>query len=302
MLRQLAILLAALIPAVPLTTYSLVALDMDGTAFNAQHRLSDRTVRTLRKLREDGTIVSLCSGRSQVAMADAVAQLSIEDMPIVCFNGALGIRCAGSGSGSVAAGETLFQRPVGAQAAAAVLELAEAHGLLVQYYVGDQIYVASKTDAHIELAQRYATLTGVAAHVHVEDYCAATALGPSAKLLVLTDDVDGVYALLDRELPRGLVKLVRGSPPFFVEVLHPEVNKGVGLEALCAQLGVPLSRVVAFGDGDNDIEFLQCAGMGLAMANARDVLKEVADAVTASPHDEDGVAVELDRLRAEGRL
>ena len=57
---------------------------------------------------------------------------------------------------------------------------------------------------------------------------------------------------------------------------------------------------MAFGDGDNDIEFVQNAGLGIAMKNGRDVLKAVADAVTERTHDEDGVAHELRRLLAEG--
>ena len=56
------------------------------------------------------------------------------------------------------------------------------------------------------------------------------------------------------------------------------------------------------GDGDNDIEFLQEAGLGLAMANARQVLKDVADGVTERSNDQDGVAHELERLVAEGLL
>ena len=100
----------------------------------------------------------------------------------------------------------------------------------------------------------------------------------------------------------GGPRVIRGSPPFFVEVLHGDVSKGAGLVQLCASLGVPATEVVAFGDGDNDIEFLQEAGLGLAMANARQVLKDVADGVTERSNDQDGVAHELERLVAEGLL
>ena len=85
-----------------------------------------------------------------------------------------------------------------------------------------------------------------------------------------TDDVDATLDTLLREgLPAGVASLVRGTPPFFVEVLHPSVSKGDGLRRLWLCLDVPTEVVVAFGDGDNDIEFLQTAGLGVAMANAR---------------------------------
>ena len=93
-----------------------------------------------------------------------------------------------------------------------------------------------------------------------------------------------------------------GSPPFFVEVLHPDVHKGAGLERLCGAIGMPLSDVAAFGDGDNDIEFLATAGVGVAMANARPPLKAVADVVLERSNDEDGVAHALRELERDGSL
>ena len=89
---------------------------------------------------------------------------------------------------------------------------------------------------------------------------------------------------------------MRGSPPFFVEVLHPDVNKGLGLRRMCEACGIEPDECVVFGDGDNDIEYVQAAGLGIAMSNARDVLKAVADRETEFSNDDDGVAIELRRL------
>ena len=116
-----------------------------------------------------------------------------------------------------------------ADAVAAVLALAEEHGLLVQYYVGDAIHVACRSEEHAALTRRYAELTGVAAHVHVDSYDEAIGYGPPPKLLVMGDAADANLALLQAALPPGLVKLIRGTPPWFVEVLHPDVQKGEGL-------------------------------------------------------------------------
>jgi len=62
------------------------------------------------------------------------------------------------------------------------------------------------------------------------------------------------------------------------------------------KIGVPLDNVVAFGDGDNDIEFLRMAGRGIAMKNARDVAKSAANEVTLFSNDEDGVAMHLELM------
>jgi hydroxymethylpyrimidine pyrophosphatase-like HAD family hydrolase len=72
------------------------------------------------------------------------------------------------------------------------------------------------------------------------------------------------------------------------------VSKASGLAQLCARLGVRQSEVLAFGDGLNDREMLAWAGHGVAVANADDAVKDIADAVTGS-NDEDGVAQVLER-------
>ena len=93
-----------------------------------------------------------------------------------------------------------------------------------------------------------------------------------------------------------------GTPPWFIEVLNPETNKGVGLQKLAEALHIPLDAVVAFGDGDNDIQFVESAGLGVAMKNARPTLKAVADEVTERAHGNDGVAHKLMELEARGAL
>lgn len=98
------------------------------------------------------------------------------------------------------------------------------------------------------------------------------------------------------------------------------VCKGTGLQKLCEIEGVNPQEVVAFGDGDNDMEFLQNSGntifdlradlqnkslvlgLGVAMANARDVTKAKADIVLEENNDQDGVAVQIERLFKAERL
>ena len=85
--------------------------------------------------------------------------------------------------------------------------------------------------------------------------------------------------------PPGTFNIIPGSPdPFFVEFLNPTVSKGATLVEMCARFNVPLSEVVAFGDGDNDKEMLLCAGLGVAMKNARPAAKEAADVINEVKH------------------
>ena len=278
----------------------MVALDMDGTLLNKQHQLSDGSIEALRSLDERGMTIALCSGRSTIAMHDAAEKLGLSRTPIVSFNGAAGLIATPPGF-NLAASE-LFTTPVPEATVDALLGVCERQGVLVQYYIGNDIYVACKSDQHVDLTRRYAALTGVAAHLYVDSYDEARQRGLPYKCLVLTDEVDEQLAMLREAMPAGAATLIRGSPPFFVEVLNCHVNKGVGLQRMCEALGLAAEAVVAFGDGDNDVEFVQAAGLGVAMCNARPTLKAVADRVTDRNNDADGVAYTLQQLESEGLL
>ena len=87
-----------------------------------------------------------------------------------------------------------------------------------------------------------------------------------------------------------------------INLMNPSVNKGEGLKRLAEELGIPVSAVVAFGDGKNDLEFLADAGLGIAMNNARPQTRAAAARVTRFSNDEDGVARTVAELQAEGTL
>jgi len=92
----------------------------------------------------------------------------------------------------------------------------------------------------------------------------------------------------------GRATLVQ-SLPVQLETLPPGASKGDGLRRLLADLGIDPRHVLAIGDGENDLEMLQLAGIGVAMANAPASVRAAADYVTAS-NDEDGVALAVERF------
>ena len=79
------------------------------------------------------------------------------------------------------------------------------------------------------------------------------------------------------------------SAPFFLEFLNKKVNKGSGLQALCNKLNIDPCEVIAVGDEENDRHMIEFAGLGVAMGNARDSIKEIANYITDS-NDNHGVA------------
>lgn len=105
-----------------------------------------------------------------------------------------------------------------------------------------------------------------------------------------------VLAALAEEFPELSVAC---SLPGNVELTHRDATKGAAMTALCAHLGIPLERAVAFGDERNDCSMLAAAGMGVAMGNAAPETKAAARLVTGT-NQEDGVARTLLRLLEEG--
>ena len=85
------------------------------------------------------------------------------------------------------------------------------------------------------------------------------------------------------------------SAPWFLEVMPKGINKGIGVERICEDMGITMSEVVAFGDSFNDLPMIKSVGMGIAMGNAEPELKAVAAMVT-DDCDSDGIAKALRTL------
>lgn len=169
--------------------YRMVALDMDGTALDSHHQLSDATVTFLRALYATGTIVSFCTGRSTPAAAPHIQRLGLDYMPVVAYNGAVSLIFEKNEAGEVVPTHELFKKPVPSDAAEQILRVAADNGLLAQYYVGHQIYVAPKTQQHRAFVEKYAAMSGGVEHVVVDDYTEPIGMGEPYKLLVFSDDV-----------------------------------------------------------------------------------------------------------------
>ena len=175
----------------------------------------------------------------------------------------------------------IFHNPVSLDLTKKTLALAKAIGCVTNYYVDHDVYAHPAEELHHELTSRYSTLTGVTYTYRQDEYEEALARDLPSKLLILCEEseIDSTFEKVSAHLGEDAM-VIRGSPPFFVEVLDKNVCKGKGLEKMCANLKVDMKECISFGDGDNDIEFLQMCGLGFAMKNARDNVKKIADGIT----------------------
>ena len=283
-------------------TFKLVALDMDGTLLNKEHEISQRSADVLKRLAETGVIICIATGRSSGSVTkyvtgalDGIAQ---PIFPMICFNGSVCL-IRDQGSGDV---KTLFKNDLSEEAVRELITATKEQGLVLQFYNGvtGEVFVNPDPDnqEHLDLVARYAKLvaknqTVVDRENGYEDMLSSGVY--PVKILALTPE-ENVDKVFEKELSVNLHK-IRGSPfPFFVEYLMPNNTKGTAIEALCKHLGIDLSEVVAFGDGENDAEMLEAVGKGVAMKNARPKAIAAADEVTEFTNDEEGVAIHLEKL------
>jgi Cof subfamily protein (haloacid dehalogenase superfamily) len=257
-----------------------VAMDLDHTLVPDSLELSQASVEAVRAAEEAGIRAIVATGRMFRSALPFVRRLGVT-APVVCYQGAL--------IADPVSGEWLEHRPIPPELAREVIALLEGAGVHVNAYVGDEIYVGHLS----EEALLYARHSRLEAHA-VGDL-GAWLSQPTTKLVAIAgeDELEACQPLLHERFGGRL--FVAKSLPNFLEIALPGVSKGSGLRRVCELLRLEPEAVVAFGDGQNDIELLETAGLGVAMADADERLLERAD-WTVPGVEEDGVAGFLQAL------
>ena len=205
-------------------------------------------------------------------------EAGIED-PVVCYQGAV--------VAEPVSGRWLRHVPIPLALARETIAALNDEGFGLNCYVNDELYVAEITRE----ARQYADFQDI--ELHPVGDLLQWLDEPPTKLVVI-DDPNVLDDLKQRMLDRFGDRLyVSKSLPYFLELASPDVTKASGLEFVAEHLGFSREHTVAFGDGENDIELVEWAGYGVAVENAHDRVKEVADLVCPSVQEE-GVASVLE--------
>jgi hypothetical protein len=188
----------------------------------------------------------------------------------------------------------LYKRLLEQDAARLVIRFGRARRIQVNYYLlngdDDELYVELLTP----WGENYSQFSKVPLN-QVPDLEELLQRGNPLKLLLVDDEpLTNLYLQELRERLGDRVHLAK-SKPRFLEVGHPDATKGRGLQELAAWLQLDRSQILAIGDSYNDIEMLEFAGLGIAMANSPPDVRSRCGYVTAS-NDEDGVAQALERF------
>jgi Cof subfamily protein (haloacid dehalogenase superfamily) len=258
--------------------YKIIALDLDGTLLNSKHKISAYTKEVIALAMAQGIKVVLASGRPLTGMRPLLDELGLTgDDDYVChFNGAV-VEKVGSGV-------VVNSKIIDGAAAKKVARVAKKLGVNVHAFSQEFGLITPVISAYTELE---ASLNGI--DIHLMDFNSLEDSHPITKVMMIDED-EKITAAIE-QLPKALYKefMIVRSAPWFLEFLNPECNKGVGIKMIADYLNVPAEQVMCIGDAENDHHMLKYAGLSVAMANATQATKAIADYITLS-NDEDGVA------------
>jgi Cof subfamily protein (haloacid dehalogenase superfamily) len=263
----------------------LVLADVDGTLVTPEKELTDRAIAAVRALKDAGVKFAVTSGRPPRGMQMLVQPLQLT-LPLAAFNGGLFVRPDMS---------VIEERSIDPALVAPIVALIGEHGLDVWLYRGADWLLRDPDAAHVE---KEAETVRFAPTV-VEDFDRITE--GIAKIVGISDDLDRVAkAEADaRARFHDHVSAAR-SQPYYLDVTHPDANKGAVVHYLSHEYDVPTSRIATLGDMPNDVLMFAHSGLSIAMGNASPEVQRAARKVTAS-NDDEGFAKAIERFVLNAR-
>ena len=269
--------------------YKLVVTDMDGTLLNSQGKVSDENKEVLNKLQDEGVHIAVATGRIYASARIFAKYIGIKT-PIIACNGAIARKIENN--------EILYQNPLKKEDCNKVLDILRRYDVYFHFYTDDTFYSERLERSALKIFERNKTINEEdKIDMRIVDDSYDTINNSKEKILkflVIDDDV----ALL-QEIRKELSQVpgidVCKSRPDNLEIMNKGVEKGKAVKKLADSLGVKQEEVICIGDNENDISMLKYAGLGIAMGNAEEIVKETADYVTEI-NDNSGVAKALKKF------
>ena len=264
--------------------YKILVLDLDGTLTNKKKEITEHTCETLIRAQEAGIKIVLASGRPTYGIMPLARQLELDKYEgyILAYNGGQIIDCK--------TGELMYENVLDPAVYPYLYECAKSNGFQILSYKDEYIISENADDQYV---QHEAFLNRMASKT-VENFLDVINF-PVPKCLIVGNPEP--LSALEKKMKKALegkMNVFR-SEPFFLELVPNGIDKARSLAVLLDELGMAREEMIAIGDGFNDLSMIQFAGLGVAMANAQEVVRQAADYITLS-NEEDGVAAVVDKF------
>jgi len=259
---------------------SLVVADVDGTLVTADKVLTARAAKAVKALHASGIAFAITSGRPPRGMEMLIRPLDLHT-PIAGFNGGIFVRPDMT---------AIEQHVLSPNAARRAYEVIIGSGLDVWVYSGNDWFVRDPSAPHVAREQWTVKFPPTVLQ-NLEK-----PLTSAVKIVGVSDDLDRV-ARSEKATQKalGAAASAARSQPYYLDVTHPDANKGTVVTTLSKALSVPLAEIATIGDMPNDVLMFRKSGLSIAMGNASAEVQKQADEVTASYADE-GFAKAMERF------
>ena len=254
--------------------------DLDGTLLDSKKRITDKTMEALKKYSEAGNYFCINTGRA-IESAKAVYQGLLPNLKGSFLCGSNGTQIY-----SVDEDRFLFKTGVELSLVPRILDLAAQYDMHCHTYNED--HIVSRWNGECMEYYRRVIKTPLIVTDNEMDYLSE----PPSKMIAIElhdHDKQERFRMALKEMVGDKLTLLY-SNPYYMEIFPSIAGKGSAVKRLSKILGVDIKDTYAAGDEQNDISMIQAAGLGIAMINGSDIVKESADVVTTYDNDHDGLA------------
>lgn len=264
--------------------YKLIALDMDGTLLTSDKKVSESNEAAIKAAEKKGVKIVLASGRPLAGLTRYLEELDLlkGDDFVLSFNGGL--------VQNTKTGEIVSKVSLKGADLKYIYEISKSLNINIHAFSAKEGLIAPKASQYTEYE---ATLNGI--DFTIKDFSEVDDDEDIIKVMMI--DPQEMLDPAIEKLPNEVYEKysVFKSAPFFLEFTNKEVDKGLGLKRLGEHLGIKQEEIIACGDAGNDLSMVKYAGLGVAMGNATDEVKEAAEFITSS-NDEDGIALVIEKF------
>lgn len=264
--------------------YKLIAMDIDGTLLNSAKQITPHTRYALLEAQQQGKRLILASGRHPVGVYPIASDLLLDKYGgfIMSFGGGKIIDCT--------TGQTVVTRLFPKEYLADIVSVLKESNITVMVHDETKIFADNKVNDYTNVEKDIVKMDMTV----VDDFVGAVKFDINKILLAGEPyELDKYQEILSRRYD-GLLDVYK-SAPYFLELMPFGVSKGSMLPLLLKKLGVDREELIAFGDNYNDLTMIGYAGLGVAMENAEEEVKKIANYVCES-NDNDGIANTLSKF------
>lgn len=264
--------------------YKIIALDMDGTLLNSEKKITEKTKEALSYAKSKGVKIVLASGRPIDGLKKYLEELDLmkENEYVLSYNGCL--------VQETKTGKVIHEIGLTGKDLHYMYELSRKLGVNIHAFSTVNGLITPKISKYTKVE---AELNGI--DIKEIDFNEIPDNEHIIKIMFI--DEEDVLDKAIEGLPSDVYEKynIVKSTPYFLEIINKNGNKGIGLKSLGEYLNISKDEIIAAGDAGNDKEMIEYAGLGVAMKNATEDIKNISNYITSS-NDNDGIAKIIEKF------